>query len=108
MARYRMYIDDLRTPSPEEMVANDYVIVRSSQKAIDYIEEHGLPAFISFDHDLGRDDTAMKLVNFIVDSLLDDKFSMDQDFDFKIHSANPIGAANIDAKMRNIIKFMRK
>lgn len=101
--RYRMYIDDLRTPDI------DYdIIVRSSDEAIKCIKEHGMPSFISFDHDLGGGDTSMKVVNFIVESLLDDDFSMEVDFDFKIHSANPIGAANIDTKMRNIIKFMRK
>ena len=104
MARYRMFIDDLRIPDKDLC---EFVIVRSSKEAIDYIKEHGMPSFISFDHDLGGEDTAMKLVDFIVDGLLDDELKMEEDFDFKIHSANPIGTANIDAKMRNIIKFMR-
>lgn len=102
MARYKMFLDDLRIPDIE-----DYIVVRSSKEAIEYIKEHGMPSFISFDHDLGGDDTAINVVNFITEGLLDDELKLEEDFDFKIHSANPIGSANIDAKMRNIIKFMK-
>jgi hypothetical protein len=48
---YKMFIDDERFP-----VSDDWVIVRSSQEAIDTVLAKGFPSYISFDHDLGGDD----------------------------------------------------
>jgi hypothetical protein len=48
-----LYIDDIRNPN------YDAVVVRTSKEAISYVKENGCPNFISFDHDLGGDDTAM-------------------------------------------------
>lgn len=49
---YKMFIDDERFP-----VTDDWTIVRSSQEAIDCVLNNGFPQKISFDHDLGGDDT---------------------------------------------------
>ncbi len=106
MKQYKLYIDDLRIPSLQEMELYNYIIVRTSQEAIDYITENGIPTFISFDHDLGGDDTAMKVVDFIIESVLDDKLQMPAFFAFKIHSANPIGSDNIESKLKNFLVFL--
>jgi len=57
---YRMFLDDERDP-PED--GQDWLVFRSSSHAIGFMMIHGLPDFISFDHDLGGLDTAMVVVN---------------------------------------------
>ena len=58
----RLFIDDLRQP-PDEL----WVAVRSSTQAINWLTKHGCPTEISFDHDLGGDDTAMQVVHWMIE-----------------------------------------
>ena len=98
---YKLFIDDERFP-----IGDDWTIVRSSQEAMDLITYAGMPKYISFDHDLGDNDTAMKLVHFMVARTLDtgeyDKFPRD----FYVHSQNPIGKGNIESYMNRFIEFL--
>jgi len=80
---YRMYLDDVRNPK------NDYdVVVRSFEEAIEYILEHGIPAFISFDHDLGLDDdgdvakSGYDLAKWLVEQSLDGTLEFPKEFQF--------------------------
>ena len=86
-----LYIDDERFPKTKK----DWDIVRTSDEAINYITQNGCPSYISFDHDLGGDDTAMAVVKWLVEKDLDCKGFIPLDFEFNVHSANPVGAANI-------------
>lgn len=88
----RLYIDDIRNPK-----GSFDKITRSSTEAIDYITRYGCPDFISWDHDLGNDDTSMIIVKWLVNMDLDlnGEFIPDN-FSWNIHSANPVGAENID------------
>ena len=97
----RLYIDDLRTPEFQY----DF-IARTSQDAIDFIELNGCPKFISFDHDLGGDDTAMRVVKYLVEKDLDNPF-IPEDFDFYVHSANPVGKLNIEGYLISYFKQKR-
>lgn len=83
---YKMFIDDVREPP-----SNDYVVVRSSSEALDYIKNNGMPSFISFDHDLGGDDTTMVFLRKLVDYWN----GYDTIPDYVVHSANPVGSKNI-------------
>lgn len=96
---YKLFIDDERFPATD-----DWVIVRSSQEAIAMIIEYGMPYFISFDHDLGGEDTAIRVIRWIIDSFLDGNLEIHPDFDFYVHSQNPIGAENIRKLMSGFIK----
>lgn len=51
---WSLFIDDIRKPPP-----GDWVVCRSSEAALESVRSRGMPTFISFDHDLGGDDTAM-------------------------------------------------
>jgi len=115
----RIYLDDVRTP-----VEGNWIVVRNYQEFVDKVNELGLDniELVSLDHDLG--DTAMaeyfnnvsknyKLDYFLVDVFYDnnvDRFQMNRrdkkDSEFKfptvyVHSANPIGAANIMGYINN-------
>ena len=87
----KIFIDDVREAPP-----NFDVTLRSSQEAILWMTVNGIPDHISFDHDLGGDDTAMVVVNWMIERDLDEggRF-IPSDFDFKVHSANPVGHKNI-------------
>lgn len=90
---YRLFIDDIRDPS-----SPDWVIARDSATAISIIEANGCPAEISFDHDLGGDDTAIPVVKRLVELDLDAAGAyIPPHFHFTVHGANPVGRENIRA-----------
>ena len=93
----KLFIDDERFP-----VTNDFVIVRTSTEAKAFVEKFGCPNFISFDHDLGGDDTSMVFIKWLIERDLDDKI-IPSDFDYYIHSQNPIGRQNIDGLLRSYL-----
>jgi hypothetical protein len=84
-----MYLDDIREPDGSYTYA-----ARSSDEAI-LIMDIGCPDFISFDHDLGEEDTAMNVVKYMVEKDLDNPGWIPYDFSYKVHSANPVGKENI-------------
>jgi hypothetical protein len=88
---YKMFIDDVRTP-PQ----GDWVVVRSSEEALAYIVNNGMPSFISFDHDLGGDDTSIVFLSRLVGQVWD---GLAVPPAYEVHSANPVGAANIRSFM---------
>lgn len=97
---YRLFIDDLRDPP-----AGDWIIARSSSHAKDIVIDKGLPFFISFDHDLGGDDTAMVFVHWLIEMCMDNP-ALNFPRDFTIHSANPVGVKNIDGLMKSYIRHI--
>lgn len=98
--KLRLYIDDLRTPK-----SKDWIVVRSSAEAIEFMKVNGCPDYISFDHDLGGDDTGMKVVKWMIeqDLNLKGKF-IPMNFEFNVHSANPVGSENIRALIEGYLQ----
>ena len=47
-----LYLDDVRTPSNVLPGYHPWKVVRTYDEFISYITEHGMPDFVSFDHDL--------------------------------------------------------
>jgi len=90
---YYMYLDDIRNPTTDR----DWNVVRSYREAVDMILEYGMPAYISFDHDLGEADalTGYDFAKWIVEQDMDGTLNISPFFKFNVHSANPVGAANI-------------
>lgn len=104
--KYNLFIDDERDPPPDFYKDCFVIVARSSKQAIREITEYGMPGAISFDHDLGGNDTAMVVVDWIIENVLDGKISLPEGFDFKVHSANVIGGQNIESKMRNFLNTL--
>lgn len=89
--KWKLFIDDERDP-----VDKSFIVARSSQEAIDYVELfESLPIEICFDHDLGGDDTSMKFIHWMSNQILDNRYQLRKDFKYSIHSQNPIGVNNI-------------
>lgn len=94
----RLFIDDERYPTDNSH------IVRSSAEACAFVELNGIPVFISFDHDLGGDDTSMKFIHWLVDYMMDTGEKFPVGFDYYVHSQNPVGRDNIKSYMDNMIR----
>ena len=90
-----LFLDDRRDPP----AGGGWTVVRSSAEAIRLLAT-GDVTYISFDHDLGDEDTGMLVVDW-----LDERASTDPSFPvpaWRVHSANPVGAARIRAAMESI------
>jgi hypothetical protein len=124
---YRLFLDDVREPYEvgnymypvdlrREYRLYDWVIVRSYDQFVQYINENGMPTHISFDHDLADihyvsdDDNvdekngyhcALWLVDYIIDNGV-------QEFPIVyVHSMNPIGKERIQSLLFNFkLKFI--
>ena len=91
---YKLFIDDERHP-----ITYDWEIVRSSQEAILAIKKLGMPKEISFDHDLGGEDTSIPFIWYIINEFLDGNLTWPENFKYSVHSQNPIGKENIKKLM---------
>lgn len=109
--KFSLFIDDERWP-PKPWPADRPplgLIARSSKDAILFMTDNGCPAFISFDHDLGGDDTAMDVVNWMINTDLDASMKglrfIPTHFAFDVHSQNPVGAKNISGLLNSYLQF---
>jgi hypothetical protein len=106
MSRYSLFIDDERFPPRND--GRNWVIARDMEDVLMMLRLHGMPAYISFDHDLGDNtpsgyDIAKMLVDLDMGS--DPDFALPPEFEFYVHSQNPIGARNIQAYLDNYMKY---
>jgi len=92
----QVYLDDMRDPPGNP---HDWIVLRSFYELVGFVHETGLfpIRLISFDHDLGDSygrplktgyDAAVWLTEFSEDDFC-------PDFQYQIHSSNPVGRENI-------------
>ena len=102
----KLYIDDIRNPDTA-----GFDIVRSYDDAVFYMRLRGCPHFISFDHDLGDADapTGYDIAKWMVERDMNDSGGfIPADFDFAVHSANPVGAENIKGLLDNYLEVRKR
>ena len=121
--KMRLYLDDIRTP-----VDDDWIVVRNYDEFVAQIKLNGLGNFevISLDHDLGEgamveyytnvknnymldynninERTGMDCCHYLVSESMNQKIPLPQIY---IHSANPIGAANMMGYINNYLMNCR-
>jgi hypothetical protein len=97
--RYKLYLDDIRVPAHVGSGLKNtpgWLLARTYDEAVNIVIDKGCPVYISFDHHLG-DATAKTGYDFA-------KWLVDQDlayniipvdFEFNVHSSDPVGTANI-------------
>ena len=95
----RVWLDDVR-PMP----ADFDVHCRTADCAIALIGSY-LVDHISFDHDLGSEDTGYDVAKVIEEMAADGECGPPT---YAIHSANPVGRKNIEDAMQNAQKLWRK
>lgn len=105
---YSLFLDDERDPPGKNPPSGLWVVVRSYASAVHFVTEHGAPRFISFDHDLGDGETGFDFAKWLTDADMDGAIRLPQDFDFVVHSQNPIGAKNIQSLLSSYLDFRRK
>lgn len=93
-----LFLDDIRFPP---LNAYEWIIVRSFDEGVSYLENNPCPSVISFDHDLGEADekTGYDFAKWLCDRDMDQPGFLPHDFMFVVHSMNPVGATNIKAYM---------
>jgi len=118
--KMRLYLDDVRTP-----VHEDWIVVRDYDEFVYQIKLNGLGNFelISLDHDLGdtamveyytnvknnyiidysniKEKTGLDAAKYLVSESMNTKIPLPQIY---VHSANPIGCANIMGYINNYLK----
>jgi hypothetical protein len=121
--RLRLYLDDIRTP-----VDDDWILVRNYDEFVAQIKLNGLGNFevISLDHDLGEgamveyytnvknnymldynnieERTGMDCCRYLVSESMNEKIPLPQIY---VHSANPIGSANMMGYINNYLMNCR-
>lgn len=108
---YNLFLDDVRVPEMVYKTPSDYnfVIVRTFEAFVDYIQKHGLPKYISFDNDLGLDsegnvaEDGYAAAKWLV---YESKLNLTQ-LDFYVHSANPVAAKQIEGLLTNYIEHLK-
>jgi hypothetical protein len=101
---WSLYIDDERVPKTKR----SWVVVRNVDEAKTVVLESGCPSYISFDHDLGSDiesESGYGFAKWLVDADLDGKVRIPDDFQFNVHSANPVGRENIEAILNAYLEY---
>ena len=99
---WKLFLDDKRIP-----LESDWIIVRSVAEAQSLITAFGMPTYISFDHDLGVGPSGFDFAKWLCDQHLNDEHHFPHNFDFYVHSMNPVGRENIDQYLRNFLKFIK-
>jgi hypothetical protein len=121
--KMRLYLDDVRIP-----IAEDWQLVRSYDEFIAHIRMHGLENYevISLDHDLGdtamdeyfnnvhpnytldynniKEKTGLDCAKWLVSESMTNSIPLPQIY---VHSANPIGSANIMGYINNYLMNCR-
>lgn len=108
---YNLFLDDLRTV---DMVYDDpdrynFVVVRNYYDFVAYIQAHGLPAYISFDNDLGLDANGTVAPDgYAAAKWLVYESGLDLlKLDYYVHSANPVATEQIRGLLDNYLKHLK-
>lgn len=106
MITKRIFLDDLRDCKYD----NPCTTIRTYNDLVDHVFRHGLPEFISFDHDLadfdenGKERTGHDVAKFLIEYMMDNNIQVR--FDYVVHSANPVGKHNIESYLENYFDFI--
>lgn len=103
--RYSLFIDDERDPPRND--GRYWLVARDWRGVMTLLRVHGMPGYISFDHDLGEDThTGYDIAKFLVALDMDGEaeFQLPKGFDFYVHSQNPVGRDNIEKYLRNYLE----
>jgi len=90
-----------------EKIAYESEIIKFAtvEGAQDYIESHGCPEFISFDNYLMRELEGIDLAKWLVEKDMNDPSFLPKDFNFFVHSQNPIAKERIYSYLGQYLTF---
>ena len=97
---YFLFIDDERLPPRDNSL---WIVARTVEDGRRIIREFGYPIFVSFDHDLGTEETGLDFARHLIDLDLDYGL-MPEGFQWYVHSQNPVGRDNINGLLNSYMK----
>lgn len=97
MGVIKIWLDDIR----EMPITHFNVHAKTVHDAMMYIRT-GEVAAISFDHDLGTEETGYDLAKFVEKLAYNNEIPR---ISWNVHSQNPVGAANIRAAMKKADQY---
>ena len=104
----KLFLDDIRNLDWIYDIAADFVVVRSYDEFLNFIRQNGLPDFISFDNDLGLDETWEVAPDGYAAKWLVYESGFDlRSLRLKVHSANPVAAEEIRGLLTNYINYLK-
>lgn len=95
----------------KELQRDGFIVVRDFTGFVTHITFHGMPDYISFDHDIASYDengielTGLDAAKFVVNYCINNNIECP---DFNVHSANPVGADNINLLLTNFKKHQEQ
>jgi len=112
---WNLFIDDERNPmdvkwgtwQDQEIYRDgEWVVAQNWHEVLELVMSIGFPRMISFDHDLGAGEKtgyeiAQRLCNMVMDGV-----PLSENFEYRVHSKNPVGAENIRTYMDNFLKHV--
>lgn len=87
--KWKLFIDDERDP-PDDT----WTVARTNEQAVSLVAAFDMPGIISFDHDLGRDDSGPRTTMEFVAWLSNHRFDEGPP-PYTVHSQNPVGRDNL-------------
>jgi hypothetical protein len=107
----KLFLDDIRTIEMvyDKSEKENFDIVRTYKEFVDYIKRNGLPNFISFDNDLGLNESGeIAEDGYAVVKWLVYKSGLDlTKLRFKVHSAKPVASEQIKGLLTNYINHLK-
>ncbi len=113
---WNLFIDDERVPAdvtwahPQQQElyrSEQWTIARNFEQVAQLVEQQGMPARISFDHDLGNGErTGYDIAKYLVELDMNSQHKFPEDFLFYAHSMNPVGRLNIMRYLTRYTEFL--
>ena len=106
----KLFLDDIREVSMVYSgdATEGFTVVRTYEAFVSYIQQHGLPDFISFDNDLGLDEQG----NVAKDGYAAAKWLVYESglclkqLKYHVHSANPVASEYITGLLDNYLAHL--
>ena len=107
-----IFLDDERFPA-DNADFDKWTICRSKFQLAEVVGYSGVPIRrMSFDHDLAdtcSSTTGLACAHWLISLDLEDPGTvLDRDFEFYVHSQNPVGAENIRALLKNYLEYRER
>lgn len=105
----KLFLDDERFPPAPE---SDWIIVRTVEEAIEFVEQNGWVHFVSFDNDLSTrpDGTPHRQGWEFAEWLINHDLNhggMPDGFSFYVHSQNPVRRKDIEDRLNRYLEYKR-
>lgn len=106
---YSLFLDDERFPPDDPFNDVPWVLARTYEDAVWYVENYGMPHMFSFDHDLGLlSKNGYQFAQWVGERMMDRSAECRKPIYYTVHSMNPVGAENIRRYLNRVNEIIEK